>query len=86
MRRTSHCQPFSQPAALVQLDVHDIESANERGNIRKPLDALIRGDWDGGLPAIEQCLPADRKGCSMRATRASINTGISRSSEARVRP
>ncbi len=52
-RLGGHQQPFGKAAALVELDIDDIEAADRAGHIVQCQQAFVTGDRHGRLIAIE---------------------------------
>ena len=52
-RFRGHEQRFGKAAAFVELDVHDLEAADEAGHVCQSEDAFIGGDRDWALEALQ---------------------------------
>ena len=70
-----HQQRLGQPAAFVELDVHDIEAADQACDVGETLNAFIGGERNRAIESSRFASRPRARGCSSRSTRASKSTG-----------
>ena len=73
LRLARHGEPLGKPAALVELDVHDLESADEARQVSKTQRALVRSHRDRTQKPSSPASCPRASGCSSSSTRAATS-------------